>query len=167
MALNSRLVRCVLGGLLGTALCAVVAVPSAVASRGQSFASATGDVFLANPNQELVFNAFAGKTAGSLGSVTYANFDAGLSYSASVTSAVVDPAEHLACFTYVIPPGNFVSGIEVTWKVVDGGTPGTNGDTAGYVFGTPGSYGVPSSSRACADLGVTNYAITGGNLVVH
>lgn len=164
MTLRSRFARLAVGGVLATSIAGFAAAGTAAASPGRPFNSATGNVYLANPNQQLTFNAFSGKTAGSIGMVTYSNFNANLTYTAAVTSAVVDESAKTACFTYIIPPGNFVSGIEVTWKVHDGGSPGTK-DTAGYKASRT-TY-TPPTANECAGLPVTNYTITAGNLVVH
>lgn len=136
------------------------------ASAAKPFTHATGGVTLADPTQNLSFNAFDYGTTGDRGQVTYANPGAGVSYTASVFCANVDPATNTALFAYQIPPGNGgLSGLYIVWKVVDGGTPGTNGDTAGFVVPPDQA----SATAACNNLatGVTNYAITDGNLVVH
>jgi len=84
-----------------------------------------------------------------------------LSYTASVTCAVVTSAMATtfgtATFGFTIPTNvPSYGGLPIVIKVVDGGTPGTNGDTYGHGVNT----------GAC-DGTVTNYPITGGNLVVH
>jgi hypothetical protein len=80
-----------------------------------------------------------------------------LSFTASVTCAVVTSATSTATFVFTIPAGfPSLSGLPIVIKVLDGGTPGTNGDVYGH--------GVATS--AC-DGPVGNYPITGGNLVVH
>ena len=60
-----------------------------------------------------------------------------------------------ATFGFTIPAGfPGLSGLPIVISVVDGGTPGTAGDTYGHGVGTCG--------------GATgNYVITSGNLVVH
>jgi hypothetical protein len=54
-----------------------------------------------------------------------------LSYTASVSCAVVDVVASDATFVFTIPPGfpPDLSGLNIVAKVHDGGTPGTNGDT--------------------------------------
>lgn len=82
-----------------------------------------------------------------------------LSYTAAVTCAIVTRATATtfgtASFGFTIPAGfPGLSGLPIVISVVDGGTPGTAGDTYGHGVGTCG--------------GATgNYAITSGNLVVH
>jgi len=136
-----------------------------LAAAGAAFAAgpqakATGDVFLGSPNQELNFSAFAaGGGMPAKGSVTYTNVDAGITYTAPVTCANVQG--NTAVFTYTIPQGYpGISGLNILFKVVDGGTPGTNGDTVGFA--------VVSDPTVCPiDTAVTNYPVTGGNVVVH
>lgn len=82
-----------------------------------------------------------------------------LSYTALVTCAVVTRAtattSGTASFGYTIPAGfPGLSGLAIVINVVDGGTPGTAGDTYGHGVGTCGA-------------ATTNYVITSGNLVVH
>lgn len=80
-----------------------------------------------------------------------------LSYSASVTCAVVNPAHNAMTFVFTIPAGfPGLTGLPIVVKVVDGGTPGVNGDTW--------AHGVATS--AC-DGPTGGYPITSGNLVVH
>lgn len=149
---------------------AIAALPAAAAYASPPFSHATGDVTLygQGDNQELNFSAFSYPDGSSTGTVTYNNYSADLAYTAAVISAVVDDTTSTSCFTYIIPPGNFVSGIEVTWKVYDGGTPGTDGDMANYSFGEPGSYSVPTTTAECtAFVPSQDETVTGGNLVVH
>lgn len=82
-----------------------------------------------------------------------------LSYTAAVTCAVVTQATPTtfgaASFGFTIPAGfPGLSGLGIVISVVDGGTPGANGDTYGHGVGT------------CGDATI-NYVITSGNLVVH
>jgi hypothetical protein len=82
-----------------------------------------------------------------------------LSYTAAVTCAVVvrgtTTAFGTATFGFTIPAGfPGLSGLPIVIYVVDGGTPGTNGDTYGHGVGTCGAATFP-------------YVITSGNLVVH
>jgi hypothetical protein len=82
-----------------------------------------------------------------------------LSYTAAVTCAVVTPAtattSGTATFGFTIPAGfPGLSGLAIVINVVDGGTPGTAGDTYGHAVGT------------CGDP-TGNYVITSGNVVVH
>jgi hypothetical protein len=149
----------------------IVGVVATVAIIGQAgaakpFTHATGGVTLASPTQTLSFDAFDYGATGDRGTVSYSNLEApGVTYTASVFCANVDPATNTALFAYLIPPGNSASGIYVIWKVVDGGTPGTNGDTAGFTTAPDRA----SAIAACNSLatGVQNYAITDGDLVVH
>jgi hypothetical protein len=145
----------------------VVATAAIVGQAGaaKSFTHATGGVTLASPTQTLSFDAFDYGATGDRGTVSYSNPSASVTYTASVFCANVNPATNTALFAYLIPPGNSASGIYVIWKVVDGGTPGTNGDTAGFTT-APDQAGAISACNNAA-TGVTNYAITDGNLVVH
>ena len=82
-----------------------------------------------------------------------------LSYTAAVTCAVVTQAtpttDGTATFGFTIPAGfPGLSGLGIVINVVDGGTPGTAGDTYGHGVGTCGA-------------ATTSYVITSGNLVVH
>ena len=82
-----------------------------------------------------------------------------LSYTADVTGAVVTRATSgapgTASFGFTIPAGfPGLSGLDIVINVVDGGTPGTNGDKYGHGVGT------------CGDS-TTSYVTTSGNLVVH
>jgi hypothetical protein len=78
-----------------------------------------------------------------------------LSYRADVSCAVID--DTTATFVFQIPAGfPGLSGLDVVAKVVDGGTPGTNGDTWAH-----GLASTPCDGPASA------YPIVGGNLVVH
>lgn len=80
-----------------------------------------------------------------------------LSYSASVTCAVVNSTKDAMTFGFTIPAGfPGLTGLPIVVKVVDGGTPGVNGDTW--------AHGIATS--AC-DGPTSGYPITGGNLVVH
>ena len=80
-----------------------------------------------------------------------------LSYTASVSCAVVDVVASDATFVFTIPPGfPGLSGLNIVAKVHDGGTPGTNGDTWAHGVAT-------SACDGPADF----YPIVSGNLVVH
>jgi hypothetical protein len=151
----------------------IVGVVATVAIVGQagaakSFTHATGGVTLASPTQTLSFDAFDYGANGDRGTVTYSNpgnLPNPVSYTASVFCANVNPATHTALFAYLIPPGNPASGIYVIWKVVDGGTPGTNGDTAGFTTASDQAGAISACNNPLT--AVANYAITDGNLVVH
>lgn len=83
-----------------------------------------------------------------------------LSYTAAVTCAIVTRATAdtpgTASFGFTIPEGfPGLSGQPIVINVVDGGTPGTAGDTYGHGVGT------------CGAATTVNYVITSGNLVVH
>ena len=78
-----------------------------------------------------------------------------LAYRANVSCA--DIGDTTATFVFRIPAGfPGLSGLDVVAKVVDGGTPGTNGDVW--------QHGV--ATTAC-DGPTSAYPIVGGNLVVH
>jgi hypothetical protein len=149
----------------------IIGVVATVAIVGQagaakSFTHATGGVTLASPTQTLSFDAFDYGATGDRGSVSYSNLEApGVTYTASVFCANVNPATNTALFAYLIPPGNPASGIYVIWKVVDGGPPGTNGDTAGFTTASDQAGAISACNNPLT--AVANYAITDGNLVVH
>jgi hypothetical protein len=78
-----------------------------------------------------------------------------LSYEASISCAVV--GDTAATFVFRIPAGfPGLSGLDVVATVVDGGTPGTNGDSWAHGVATS-ACGGPTSA----------YPIVDGNLVVH
>lgn len=80
-----------------------------------------------------------------------------LSYSASVTCAAVNAAHNAMTFVFTIPAGfPGLSGLSIVAKVVDGGTPGINGDTWAH-----------GEAVSACDGPTVAYPITGGNLVVH
>lgn len=150
------------------ALLVSIAGISALAA-GKATPKATGGVTLANPNQQMSFNAFDyGPSDSDRGNVEYSNFDypGGLHYTATVLCAAVSGSE--SRFVYQIPDGTGpgLDGLFIVVKVVDGGTPGTNGDTWGFAV-APNI----STANSWCDTGdgfvPTSYEITGGNLVVH
>ena len=153
-------------------LCALAFAASYAATAGAAPApKATGGVQFTTPGsvQSMEFNAHdGGASVLDWGEVTYTNFSAGFSYTADVECANVDVNTSTAYFAYEIPPGlPGLSGLGIVFRVIDGGTPGTNGDQVSFgVFSS-----VDDAIAACelATLGsvVINNTVTGGNLVVH
>jgi hypothetical protein len=132
---------------------------------------ATGDIWMANPSQQINFVAFDGvaSAGGSQGTVEYWNYDypGPLHYTANVLCAAVDPATENARFMFQIPAGwPGLTGLYVVSSVHDGGTPGTDGDTYGHAA----TGDLATAMQWCENgsgFSPTLYQIVAGNLVVH
>jgi len=131
---------------------------------------ATGGVQFTNGNeQSLDFDAHdGGLSADDWGNITYTNFTVGISYSADVLCANVNVGTSTAYFAYEIPAGvDGIGGLGIVFRVIDGGTPGTNGDQVSFgVFGD-GDAAVAACEGSTLGSVVVNNTVTGGNLVVH
>ena len=127
---------------------------------------ATGDIWMSGPSQRMKFNAFdfGDDSNSDKGMVEYWNFDypGPLHYKAKVLCADVNDDE--ARFMFQIPNGwPGLTGLYVLAAVKDGGTPGTK-DTYGHAA----TSNLATAQNWCEDgVGVTNYRIYKGNLVVH
>src|SRR5262249_12442566 len=143
----------------------VSASPSASGSNPAP--KATGDIWMAGPNQQIQFSAFdyGPSSTKDKGSVEYWNYEypGVLHYTASVSCATV--AGDNARFVFQIREGwPGLSGLYVLAAVHDGGTPGTNGDTYGHTA----TADLATAQSWCENgTAVTDYSITAGNLVVH
>ncbi len=120
---------------------------------------ATGNVTLADPTQNLSFTAVDnGPSVADMGSVTYSNPGASLTYTAALTC--VNVFGDTAYFSYQIPAtAPVAANVWVVWKVTDG-TP----DTAGFTTAADGN-----AARALCEGGsaaVTNYAVVSGDITV-
>jgi hypothetical protein len=153
--------------LLTLAAAAVMAVSVAgQAAAAKPFKHVTGSVTLANPTQTLSFSAFDYGTSRDRGTVTYTNPGAGVSYTANVLCAWVNPGTDTAVFAYQIPAGEgALSGLYIVWKVTDGGSPGEDNDTAG--FAVVANQGAAIAACTSGTVATTNYVVTDGNIVVH
>jgi hypothetical protein len=155
------------------AVLAVAVLTSSVAMAAPA-PKATGDVDFTNgsSDQSLAFNAHdGGASADDKGQITYTNFTAGLTYSAPVLCANVNVGTSTAFFAYEIPSGipgfESLGGYGILFKVVDGGTPGTNGDQISF-DAFPGNSAAAVAACESATGGTSNpQTITAGNLVVH
>lgn len=131
--------------------------------------SATGGLRLSGPKQQISFNAFDyGQSSDDKGQVEYQNFEypGGLHYTANVLCANVKQATNEAWFMFQIPDGfPSLSGLYVVSHVADLATPGTKGD----IYGHTASANLAEATSWCENgtAPVGNYAITGGNAVVH
>ena len=134
---------------------------SFVVTKGRNmptYRQVTGDLTLASPTQMLSFSAIdKGVSLSDIGTATYTNPSAALTYSAPLTC--VNITGNTAYFAYVIPSGNAYAGTWVVWKVTDGSP-----DTAGFIAAAD-----QSSANTLCESGsatVTNYAITAGDVVI-
>lgn len=133
-----------------------------------SHPKATGQIWMSNPNQQIIFNAHDYGPDSSLdkGYVEYWNYEypgGVLQYKTKVICATVKDDE--AYFMFQIPSGwPGLSGKYVVSWVHDGGTPGTAGDEYGHKATNDSSQ---AESWCENGVGVTNYPVTGGNLKVH
>lgn len=128
--------------------------------------SATGDIHMSNPSQQIVFSAFD-KNNSDKGTVEYWNYDypGPLHYSANVQCAKVDTTTKEARFMFQIPAGwPGLTGLYVVSYVKDVGTPGTNGDLYGH-SASPDYNTALSWCQNGTTFGM--YNITSGNLTVH
>jgi hypothetical protein len=128
---------------------------------------ATGDIRMSNPSQRMIFNAFdyGDNSPKDRGTVEYWNFDypgGVLHYKAKVLCANIEDNE--ARFMFQIPAGwPGLTGFYVVASVTDNGNPGTKD-----VYGHAATSDFATATDWCENgVGVTNYIITGGNLVVH
>ena len=128
---------------------------------------ATGGLTLGSPNQQISFNAFDyGASNLDKGKVEYQNFDAGLHYNANVLCANVPVPGNDAWFMWQVPSDAPVAaGYYVVAHVEDNGSPGTNGDKYGHAATLVSQTALSWCEKGTAP--VTDYSITGGNLVVH
>lgn len=140
-------------------------------AKDSSVGKVTGNIQMANPNQQINFNAFdyGFNSSQDKGSVEYWNYDypGPLHYTANVLCASVDKVNKNARFMFRIPAGwPGLTGLYVVSAMYDGGTPGTNGDTYGH--GATGSFVI---AKIWCETGIgfvpNSYPIVGGNLVVH
>lgn len=125
---------------------------------GTQVHTATGLVALSNPIQTLSFTASDnGPSASDTGTVSYANLDAGVRYTANLTCVNINPATKTAYFAY---DATSSVGVWVIWKVVDG-TP----DAAGFTTATNAT----DANNLC-ETGFTpsvyNFTPTAGDIVV-
>jgi hypothetical protein len=138
-----------------------------IPATAKALGSVTGGLTLTSPRQQISFNAFdyGTNSLNDRGTVEYQNFDypGGLHYTANVTCATVSGND--ARFMFQIPSGfPGLSGLYVVVSVHDGGSPGTKADTYGHTA----TADLTTAKSLCEyGVGVTNYKITGGNLVVH
>ena len=157
-----RLLICSMMALIGAYVPIALAAPAP---------KATGDVQFtgSGAEQELDFNAHdGGASANDKGAIAYTNFTAGISYSAIVSCANVDVSTGSAYFSYEIPAGfPGLSGIGIVFKVVDGGTPGTNGDQVSFGVFSDGNAAVAACEAGTLGSVVIDNTVTAGNLVVH
>lgn len=129
--------------------------------------SVTGGLTLADPHQQISFNAFdyGPNSSNDNGTVEYQNFDypGGLHYTANVMCATVSGSD--ARFMFQIPNGfPGLSGLYVVAEVHDGGSPGKGHD----IYGHAATGDLATAQNWCENgAPVQNYTITGGNAVVH
>jgi hypothetical protein len=130
--------------------------------------SVTGGLTLAGPHQQISIAAFdfGANSSKDFGTVEYQNFDypGGLHYVATIKCVTV--SGNNATFMFQIPPGHpGLSGLYVVASVHDGGSPAKSRDTYGHTA----TASLTQATNWCenANAPVTNYAITGGNVLVH
>lgn len=149
-------------GIIAVSLLATAGTALAVS---QPVPKVTGDIWMSGPSQQMNFVAFDSSNAPAKGTVEYWNYDypGPLHYTANVLCARVSGND--ARFMFQIPEGwPGLSGIYVVVSVHDGGSPGTNGD----IYGHTATWDLATAQSWCANgVGVANYPITAGNLVVH
>lgn len=152
--------------LLSTAV-ALAGKPDNTPNNGKSHNKVTGQIWMDNPDQQMIFNAhdYGVNSGDDKGEVEYWNYEYGvgvLHYSAEVVCASVEEDE--ARFMFQIPEGWPISELYVVSKVYDDGTPGIGGDkywhTSSWDYVTAYNWcesGFPGSE----------YPVVDGNLVIH
>ena len=138
--------------------------------KGKEVKKVTGGIWMSGPSQQMKFNAFdQGSTMFDKGSVEYWNYDYPgiLHYTADVMCANVDQETGKARYMFQIPEGfPGLTGLYVVSSVMDGGTPGINGDSYGH-SATPDLNTALSWCETGNGFSAAIYPITDGNLVVH
>jgi hypothetical protein len=157
-----RLFICCALVLFGSYVAVASAAPTPNATGGVQFTDGSSV-------QSLDFNAHdGGLSVYDKGEVMYTNFTAGISYTADVECANVNVNTNTAYFAYEIPPGlPGLSGLGIVFRVVDGGTPGTNGDQVSFGVFASGDDAIAACDAGILGTVVINNTVTGGNLVVH
>lgn len=128
---------------------------------------ATGDIWMSNPDQQIDFSAFDGGVGVAKGTVEYWNYDYPgiLHYTAAVLCANVSGDQTVFVFQIPNDQPDGLGGLYVGAKVVDDGTPGTDGDLYGHT--ATSDRDIALGWCESGTVTVTDYPITAGNLVVH